>query len=276
MALLESTDRRFTFGENWQRFLEEVDNERIRAAEDSLREMLGVDDFAGLTFLDAGCGSGLFSLAATRLRASRVHSFDYDRQSVEATRMLAERYGRGANWAIEPGDVTDPAYCRSLGTFDVVYSWGVLHHTGAMWRALENVCALVAPGGRLFISIYNDQRWLSSYWRAVKRTYNRLSRPLRVPYVGLVMTLPELAFLGRSLVRGRVRWYVETWTRPRERGMSKWRDMIDWVGGYPFEVAKPEEVFRFLRDRGFILEELVTQGGGLGCNQFVFRRTSPR
>jgi 2-polyprenyl-6-hydroxyphenyl methylase/3-demethylubiquinone-9 3-methyltransferase len=54
--------------------------------------------------------------------------------------------------------------------------------------------------------------------------------------------------------------------------MSYWHDLIDWVGGYPFEVAKPEEVFDFCRERGFQLVELATAGGGPGNNQFVFQR----
>src|SRR5215218_6174580 len=121
---------RFGFGENWQRFLSEIDGDRIAAAEASLREMLALESLKGLTFLDAGCGSGLFSLAATRLNALRVHSFDYDEASVSAAQVLRGRYGTGReDWTIERGDVTDAEYVASLGAFDVVYSWGVLHHT---------------------------------------------------------------------------------------------------------------------------------------------------
>ncbi|NDB17165.1 MAG: hypothetical protein EB018_09795 [Gammaproteobacteria bacterium] len=61
----------------------------------------------------------------------------------------------------------------------------------------------------------------------------------------------------------------------RNRGMSWWHDKIDWIGGLPFEVAKPEEIFDFYRNRGFALDRLVTCAGGLGCNEFVFTRVAP-
>jgi 2-polyprenyl-3-methyl-5-hydroxy-6-metoxy-1,4-benzoquinol methylase len=144
---------RFAFGANWSAFLRVLDDERIQEAQRSLRDMLGRGDLDGLTFLDAGCGSGLFSLAAVRLGARRVRSFDYDPRSVECTLQLRRRYAPGAEWTVEQGDALDGDYVRSLGRFDVVYSWGVLHHTGNMWMALDNVAGTVTDGGRLFIAI---------------------------------------------------------------------------------------------------------------------------
>jgi 2-polyprenyl-6-hydroxyphenyl methylase/3-demethylubiquinone-9 3-methyltransferase len=265
----------FAFGENWRKFSALVSDERIRAAESSLASMLHVDSLEGSSFLDIGCGSGLFSLAAARLGAGRIHSFDYDNDSVECTAAVKERFlPEKADWTIERGDIADPEYSNGLGSFDVVYSWGVLHHTGAMWEAMTNACALVAPGGTLFVSIYNDQGRRSKAWRRVKRLYNDLPRPLRVPYA-LVITIPRhVPTIARATATGKLGEYVRSWVRPRERGMSRWHDVIDWIGGYPFEVAKPEEIFRFCRDRGFILRELETQGGDLGCNQFVFHRVA--
>lgn len=58
--------------------------------------------------------------------------------------------------------------------------------------------------------------------------------------------------------------------KKKNRGMSVWHDLVDWVGGYPFEVAKPEEIFDFYRTKGFTLVRLKTCGGGLGCNEYVF------
>jgi 2-polyprenyl-3-methyl-5-hydroxy-6-metoxy-1,4-benzoquinol methylase len=266
--------QRFAFGENWRRFAGVVDDERVAEAERSLREMLGVESLAGCRFLDVGSGSGLFSLAARRLGAERVHSFDADRVSVATTAELRRRRNSDdPAWTIEQGDILDTEFVTGLGRWDVVYAWGVLHHTGAMWRALEHTASTVDDGGTLFVSIYNDQGVRSALWRRVKRTYNRLPSFLRPLFTALVMGPRELGSFGKHVLRGKPLAYLRSWTHyARERGMSRWHDAIDWIGGYPFEVAKPEEVFDFLRQRGFRLERLVTCGGRLGCNQFVLTR----
>src|SRR5438128_11957621 len=104
-------DLRFPFGKNWSRFLSLLDDDRIAEAERSLRGMLDVSDLRELTFLDAGSGSGLFSLAAKRLGAKRVHSFDYDENSVACTRELKRRFfPHDADWIVEQGSVLDEAY----------------------------------------------------------------------------------------------------------------------------------------------------------------------
>lgn len=263
---------RFAFGDNWARFLASLDEQRIRDAEESLKSKLEVENLAGKSFLDIGSGSGLFSLAARRLGA-RVHSFDCDPQSVACTEELKRRYFLGdGNWVVEQGSVLDPHHLSRLGVFDVVYSWGVLHHTGAMWQALENVVPLVKERGQLFISIYNDQGGPSARWLRVKRTYNALPGTLR-----WLVLVPALARLwGKTLVKDLLRGKpFETWRNygRGERGMDAWRDVVDWVGGYPFEVAKPEEVFDFYRRRGFMLQRLKTCAGGLGCNEYVLMKS---
>jgi 2-polyprenyl-6-hydroxyphenyl methylase/3-demethylubiquinone-9 3-methyltransferase len=274
-AEIDSGDR-FAFGENWSNFLRVLDDGRIRRAERSLQDMLGVEALKGRTFLDAGSGSGLFSLAARRLGAS-VHSFDYDPQSVACTTELKRRYfPDDPEWTIDVASVLDRDYLGRLDTFDVVYSWGVLHHTGAMWQALENVAPLVAVEGQLFIAIYNDQGEWSRLWRSLKRIYNRLPEALRLPYLSLYIGPRELSAIASATVKRRPGDYVDNvvhYTERSLRGMTYWHDMVDWIGGYPFEVAKPEEIFDFYRDRGFVLERLKTCAGTHGNNEFVFRRT---
>lgn len=269
----QTDEARFGFGANWANYLQHVDDERVDEAVRSLREMLGDDAIEGRTWLDIGSGSGLFSLAASRLGARRLHSFDYDPDSVGCTQELRAREGLDpSRWTVEQGSALDRDYVDSLGQFDIVYSWGVLHHTGDMWTGIDNAIRAVKPGGLLWISIYNDQGLRSRVWTRVKQVYNALPEPLRIPYVIAVMAPREALSFARHTMRGQPVAYIRSWTQyKKSRGMSRWHDLVDWVGGYPFEVAAPDEIFNVAHEHGLQLEKLQV-GRGLGCNQYVFRR----
>lgn len=266
---------RFEFGANWTKFADQIDEERIQQSERVIREKLRVDSLEGLTFLDVGGGSGLHSLAARRLGA-KVHTFDFDPNSVSCAKALRERFRSGdGGWIIERGSALDPDYVGSLGQFDIVYSWGVLHHTGDMYTALDLVDGAVKPGGRLYLALYNDQGRPSEVWTAIKVAY------VKSPKLGkLALTIGAGAYFETRAAVGRLLRLqnplpFETWERKKQsRGMSVWTDLVDWVGGYPFEVSKPEEIFEFYRERGYRLETLKTCAGGLGNNEFVFIKES--
>lgn len=261
---------RFEFGKNWSNFLRVLDDDRIERAVASLKALLGVSDLTGATFLDVGSGSGLFSLAAHKL-GGRVRSFDYDPASVACTAELRHRFGSGGpDWIVERGSILDEEFLAGLGQFDYVYSWGVLHHTGSMWEAIRNAAGLVAPGGTLAIAIYNDQGAWSKRWARLKRFYcsGRLGKVVLsgtyIPAVIARQLAADLFWLRNPLKR-----YTDYRTH---RGMSVWHDWFDWLGGYPFEVAKPEEIFQFGIRNGFEMTNMTTCGGSVGCNEFVFRR----
>jgi 2-polyprenyl-6-hydroxyphenyl methylase/3-demethylubiquinone-9 3-methyltransferase len=261
--------KRFPFGKNWRAFIETMSEDAIAEAMKSLRAMLKRESLAGVRFLDIGSGSGLFSLAAHRLGAT-VTSFDFDPDSVGCTQELRHRYAAdAASWTVMQGSALDTKFMEALGTFDIVYSWGVLHHTGAMWPAIWNAVDRVKPGGTLFIAIYNDQGAWSHRWAKIKRFY--VSGTLGKAVVCSVV-IPYWVIRGfaADVVWGRNPMHRYT-QYGKNRGMSAVRDWFDWLGGYPFEFATPEGLIMPLQEKGFRLQNLVTQRGTVGCIELVMQ-----
>jgi 2-polyprenyl-3-methyl-5-hydroxy-6-metoxy-1,4-benzoquinol methylase len=261
---------RFGFGDNWQKFVASLKEEQIVEAKESLERLLGQTDLAGLSFLDIGSGSGLSSLVARKLGA-RVTAFDFDRQSVASTQSLHDKYFPGdATWTVEQGSILDTEFTRHLGTFDIVYSWGVLHHTGAMWHALERAASLVAPGGLLAIALYRKTP-LCGAWHIEKHIYTTAPRAVQAVIRGLY----KAAYLGGIAATGRSPGaYIRDYKSAR--GMNWHRDVHDWLGGYPYESASPDEVKTRLRRLGFTAIRSIEHPAGLGlfgtgCDEFVCR-----
>ncbi|MDX8466847.1 class I SAM-dependent methyltransferase [Mesorhizobium sp. VK23B] len=234
---------------------------------DKLLSFLGKESLEGMDFLDIGSGSGLHSLAAFDAKAKRIHSFDFDPLSVRTTAKLRQLAGDPPNWIVERGDVLDVDYLQRLGTWSLVYSWGVLHHTGAMWQAIENAAHKVAPGGLFFIALYSSNvvKPSAEFWLDVKRRYNAASpgkrRWMEYWYIwrfGLGRNPLQLPQLLKQI-----------YDKKKGRGMSYMTDVRDWLGGWPMEFADDQAVVDFLKERFDF--ELVRMSTGEACTEFLFQ-----
>lgn len=201
-----SAGQRFAFGSNWNDFSKKIDDARIEAAILGIQRLLAGQDLQGKSFLDVGSGSGLMSLAARNL-GMKVTSFDYDPLSVACTEQLKAHYcPADTAWSVHQGSVLDSDFLHQFGRFDVVYSWGVLHHTGRMWEALSNTIQLVGPGGSLIVALYNDQGVQSKIWKKIKAAYNKVPRWAKPFYVFLIMAPREAKIIAVPLLKGKFRF----------------------------------------------------------------------
>jgi SAM-dependent methyltransferase len=256
----------FKFGENWASFSKNIDEARIQEAMQSLKTLFGESALANKSFLDVGCGSGLFSIAAMRLRAKNVLGLDVDPMSVATSQRNAARWLNDvSSISFRRLSALDENQMNALGMFDLVYSWGVLHHTGNMKQALENVAQRVAPGGLLMVAIYN-KHWSSPVWKWVKWLYNRAGKMVQKV---LVWILVPVIFVAKWLV---------TFRNPlkMQRGMDFMHNIVDWVGGYPYEYASISEMKSLLEKNGYDVLTIHPAKVPTGCNEFVCRKSQLR
>jgi|SRR5579859_1209864 len=237
----------FRFGKNWESFVKNYfSEERVEISRQHILEFLGVANLNGLCFLDVGCGSGLSSLAALRAGANRIISFDVDPDSAKTTERLHALSGAPDHWQVLQGSVLDMEFLAKLDPADVLYSWGVLHHTGAMWKAIENVLPLVKPNGAFYVALYTTSP-ASAFWIRTKQEYNRASfikkRLMELWYVQSRVILPQL--------RARQNPFGYMLNYKRSRGMEFMTDIRDWLGGWPYEDATVEAVLAFFATHGF-------------------------
>ena len=267
----------FNFGSNWEKYSEnKVTEETIKQASESIHRLCG--DIAGKTFLDIGCGSGVFSIAASDMGATKVIGFDISKECIDVSNKNLKRLSPNSLlpehcWGISQiskprgsvefmiGDVLEMPFLARIGKFDIVYAWGSLHHTGNMMLAAACANNLVNRGGLLAMSIYN-KHWTSPIWKMVKLAYNSSHRYLQkliALSLGVVIYLAKFITTGKDPLK-------------KERGMDFWYDVVDWVGGYPYEYATPTVIINEMRHRRNHLVKTNKPAVPTGCNEFVFRK----
>ena len=252
----------FDFGKNWQEFsAQRLDADRVSEACRSLQSLLQTDSMAGLSFFDVGCGSGLFSIAAHRLGAAKVVGIDVNPRCIKISQDNRERFIPSSPVEFHIASAVHPRELERFGKFNIVYAWGSLHHTGSMWQAIRNVAGCVAADGFLIVAIYN-KHLTSPLWKLIKQFYNQVPKIVQrfmIFLFGAVIYIAKFLFTRRNPLN-------------KDRGMDFWFDVIDWIGGYPYEYATPREVKAFLTSRGFELRRFIPASVPTGCNEFVFRK----
>ena len=253
----------FEFGKNWESFSRSaLDEDSVREAEASLRHLLGVEDLRGKSFLDVGCGSGLFSVAAARLGADPVVGTDVDPRCITVAAGNTSKFaGNAPPPRFQVLSVLDADGVRGLGLYDIVYAWGALHHTGRMWDAVLNAAQCAAPRGLFAIAIYNKHA-TSPAWRMIKKVYNIAPGPLKAL---MIYFFTGVIFVAKALVTRRN-------PLAQRRGMNFFHDVVDWVGGYPYEYASLDEIVNFVERLGFRTINTVPAQVPTGCNEFVFEK----
>jgi len=283
----------FSFGKNWVDYVKNfLDKEKLDVAKESFKKYLPIEEYKDKTLIDVGCGSGIFSFNALRLGAQKVISFDIDKYAIEATKIVKKKFyfllPQNSQWEIFEGNILDKNLVNKLKEQgDIVYSWGVLHHTGKMWQAISNALQLVKPGGIFIVAIYNRAP-SSNFWLRVKKIYNCVPKFLKLIMVYTVFTYIILRRIGsylKATVFLKKRPFELKELFERERGMSIFYDVVDWLGGYPYEYASFEEVKEFIENLGFTLVKAPTKLPSVpktlfnrfsfsytGNNEFVFRK----
>lgn len=279
----------FSFGRNWFDYVNNVlDRKQLDVARDSLLKYLPEEEYKNKVFIDIGCGSGIFSLSALMLGCKKVISFDVDEYSVKAAKLVKDKFAElipaDAQWDIFEGSILDDDLLRKFSSQgDIVYSWGVLHHTGDMYKAIQNASRLVNPEGFFILAIYNKTA-SSDFWKRYKRFYN-----LTNVFFRKIMNYVVFGYIILQRIRvSMIKKIKNQPTEPlflRERGMSIYYDVVDWLGGYPYEYATFEEIKDYMENLGFELIKsptvLPTEEKKLlnrvtfnytGNNEFVFRK----
>jgi 2-polyprenyl-3-methyl-5-hydroxy-6-metoxy-1,4-benzoquinol methylase len=266
-----STNRmQFDFGQNWSDYsAHALTGERAKEAQNAFAALLAdAGGVAGKSFVDVGFGQGLGLLSAAAAGAEVV-GIDINPKCED----VLERNKRffptvQQHIPVIIGSILDDEIVRraldvspTAGEYDIVHSWGVLHHTGNMKAAIRNTARLVKPGGYFIVALYN-RHWSSRAWLLIKYMYCKAPAPLQRL---MVRALLPIIYAAKRLV-------TREDARKQSRGMDFYYDVVDWVGGYPYEYFSKTEAIAFVESLGFECVRSIDSRVPTGCNEFTFRR----
>ena len=205
------------FGYSWQRANAVMKDRRLNAPEVFLDFVYPVtgSSFAGNIVLDAGCGTGRFSVTALQFGARLVVGVDLS----ESVRVAFENTRHFPNALIVQADLLHLPLKR---TFDYAFTIGVLHHTVDPRRAFLSVVSKVVPGGSLSAWVYGRENngWIVHCINPIRKLTSRLPRPLLLA-VSYALAIP-LAILTKAV-------YGPVARRPRLARLRRWLFYFDYL-----------------------------------------------
>ena len=270
---LTNLESHFAFGENWATYAKNISSNEINEAIAGLQRLLGNQSLEGKRFLDIGSGSGIHSLAALHMGAKEVLAIDLDPNSASTTEKTLSDFQKNKSSIVKQISVFDLDH-ESIGLFDVVYSWGVLHHTGDMNLAIQKAASMVKPGGEFVFALYH-KTWLCPFWRKEKRWYSAAPPKSQALAASAYIAIAKL----RRWLRGeKFKHYLEAYRS--NRGMDFYCDVHDWLGGYPYESISPAEIEEIMQSLGFSLVRRFTRDWlgaqiglfGSGCDGYTYQK----
>ncbi len=255
-------DTRFEFGQNWNLYSKSISDVEVNLAKQGIIKLMPTKTaLDSKSFLDIGCGSGIHSIAANTLGFESITATDFDLKSVNTA--ISNKKIFNSNINIFQDDILNT---KIKNKFDVVYSWGVLHHTGNMEKAILNSRKLVNDEGYLIIAIYK-KTYFCKMWHFIKKLYCNSPRFIKKIFNFTFYTLR----LSLYLIKGnKISKYKQI------RGMNLYFDSIDWLGGFPYESASKDVIVSMVGD-GFELVKFFDAKPNLGlmgsaCSEYTFKK----
>lgn len=253
-----SPNGKFSFGKNWCDYVDKLTDDIVKIHKDNLFTYYTDYDFKDKSILDIGCGSGLSSLSFNILGCKSLLSIDVDPNSIIAAYKLKNNFKKlvltECDWEIKEQSILDDNFVNNSRKFDLVYSWGVLHHTGDMWTAIDNASKLVNDGGILHLALYVSG--------------NRYNDDLMLKYLyNMTDENGKIKLIYDWLYYYHISKNIDIF-QINNRGMNKYNDCIDWLGGLPYEVCNPSVLDYFLEKKGFVkifYKPALGQGGNFIC-----------
>jgi ubiquinone/menaquinone biosynthesis C-methylase UbiE len=235
----------------WTEYIPEYE-----ASENHWKMFYTPDEVKGKSVLDAGCGTGIFSIIFANNGAARVKGIDISEGSLETGRSLKEKFGLENIEFVKEDMLRLPFKDEE---FDIVWAWGTVHHTTDPLAAITELMRVLKRGGSLFLAVYKRTR-LTFIHEIIRRTLVRTPRRMWT-FLSKVMAffLAPVVFFFKK--------------REKSRKGEKLEELIlDWYFVPIRHYYRPKEIQTFLEDRGFVIEKHLAASGRFdSSSNFIFK-----